>query len=211
MKTLDVANVRRDGAIRVLTGRERQRLRDHLLRLDPQSRRDRFNGVVDDEFLIKYADGCFADGVIVLGYVEDGEIRAAAELHGPRRSPDETPEIAFSVERRLRRKGVGSALFKALLDEARGAGYKRLRVTTGTQNDAMRALARKFGTKLQFRHGELSGSIDIADVRRAKDDAPAPGTGVDLLQAMAGLSWAFWNPVLRLYGVLPSKADGKWH
>jgi GNAT superfamily N-acetyltransferase len=209
MKTLDVANVRRDGAIRVLTGQERQRLQDHLLRLDPQSRRDRFNGVVDDEFLIKYAGGCFDDGVIVLGYIEDGEIRAAAELHAPQRSPDETPEIAFSVERRLRRKGVGSALFKALLDEARQAGYKRLRVTTGAQNDAMRALARKFGTKLKFGHGELSGSIVIEDNRRTKDDALALGAGADLVQAMAGLSWAFWNPLLRLYGVVPAKADNK--
>lgn len=207
MNKPDVATPLRDGAIRVLAGRERQLLQDHLLRLDPQSRRDRFNGVVDDEFLIKYAGGCFDDGVIVLGYIENGEVRAAAELHAPRRSPDETPEIAFSVERCLRRKGVGSALFKALLDEARRAGYMRLRVTTGAQNDAMRALARKFGTKLKFRHGELSGSIDIHDVQPAKDDVLALGAGADLLQVMAGLSWAFWNPVLRLYGITPPRTD----
>lgn len=211
MSKLDVAMPLRSGAIRVLTGREQQLLQDHLLRLDPQSRRDRFNGVVDDEFLIKYAGGCFDDGVIVLGYIENGEVHAAAELHAPQRSPDQTPEIAFSVERQLRRKGVGSALFKALLDEARRAGYKRLRVTTGAQNDAMRALARKFGTKLKFGHGELSGSIDIENVRRAKSDALALGASGDLLQAMAGFSWAFWNPVLRLYGVIPSKADSKRH
>jgi GNAT superfamily N-acetyltransferase len=207
MKKLDVATIRRGGTIRVLTEREQQLLQDHLMRLDPTSRRDRFNGVVDDEFLIKYAAGCFGEGVIVLGYIEDGKIHAAAELHEPQRSPDETPELAFSVERHLRRKGVGSALFKALLDEARRAGYTRLRVTTGAQNDAMRALARKFGTKLQFRHGELSGSIAVGAARRPKAAVPPLTAGGEWLQAMAGLGLAFWNPVLRLYGVLPPRGN----
>jgi GNAT superfamily N-acetyltransferase len=210
MTTKHATGDRRSGTIRVLTERERQLLQDHLLRLDPQSRRDRFNGVVEDEFLIKYAAGCFGEGVVVLGYIEDGQVHAAAELHAPQRSADETPEIAFSVERDLRRKGVGSALFKALIDEARKAGYPRLRVTTGAQNDAMRGLARKFGTKLTFRHGELSGSIALDTGRRPV--APAGiampfAAGGGMLQAIAGLSLAFWTSVLRLYGLAPTLSE----
>jgi GNAT superfamily N-acetyltransferase len=196
------------GAVGVLKAREMPLLRDHLLRLDAASRRDRFNGVVDDDFLIKYAAGCVDDGVIVIGYIEDGEVHAAAELHEPKRAPDDVPEIAFSVEQHLRRRGVGSVLFKALLAEAKRHGYKKLRVTTGAQNDAMRALARKFGTKLKFSHGELSGSLDIAGVKLSKVEVTPLNVSRDLAQAMIGFNQAFWNPLLRMYGMIPPK-DGK--
>lgn len=159
------------GEIRALSRADEPLLRDHLLRLGPESRRNRFNGVVDDDFIARYAARCFEPGVIVLGYLEDGAIHAAAELHAPCRSADEMPEVAFSVERNWRRKGIGSALFKALLTTATRAGYAKLRVITGAHNDGMRALARKFGTRLVLRQGELSGMIDLAE--RATSFAPA--------------------------------------
>ena len=199
------ARARPKGSVRVLKPAEMPLLRDHLLRLDPASRRDRFNGVVDDDFLKRYADSCADDGVIVIGYVEDGEVHGAAELHEARRSTDSTPEIAFSVEKHLRRRGVGSVLFKALVAEAKRHGYKKLRVTTGAQNDAMRALARKFGTRLNFNHGELSGNIDLAGVKLAKMEVAQLKVSRDLARAMIGFNQAFWNPLLRMYGVIPAK------
>ena len=199
------------GTVRVLKPRELPLLRNHLLRLDPASRRDRFNGVVDDDFLVRYAASCFdvGVGVIVIGYMEDGDVHAAAELHEPRRAPDSTPEIAFSVEQHLRRRGVGSVLFKALLAEAKRNGYGRLRVTTGAYNDAMRGLANKFGTKLDFSHGELSGSIDLGGVKLSKIELPQFRISRDLVQAMIGFNQAFWNPLLRMYGVIPPPKNGK--
>jgi hypothetical protein len=99
-------------------------------------------------------------------------------------------------------------LFKALLAEAKRNGYAKLRVTTGAQNDAMRALARKFGTKLNFSRGELAGTIDLAGARLSKMEVPALKVSRDLAQAMLGFNQAFWNPLLRMYGVIPPK-DGK--
>lgn len=195
------------GAVRVLNTSELPLLRNHLLRLDLASRRDRFNGVVDDDFLIRYASGCADEGVIVIGYIEGGEVRAAAELHEPKRTADTMPEIAFSVEQHLRRKGVGSVLFKALVAEAKRNGYARLRVTTGAQNDAMRALARKFGTSLNFHHGELSGTIDLGDLKLATIGVPPLKVSRDLAQAMVGFNQAFWNPLLRMYGVIPAPKE----
>ena len=168
---IDEAVCFHSGTIRVLTSQDEPLLRAHLLRLGTESRRNRFNGMVDDAFVVRYAATCFEPGVIVLGYLEEDAIHAVSELHAPHRSVDETPEIAFSVERHWRRKGIGSALFKALLTEATRAGYARLRVITGGHNDGMRALARKFGTRLVFRQGELSGTIDLAD--RVAPLAPA--------------------------------------
>ena len=46
------------GSIRTLTEKELPLLRDHLLRLDPESRRDRFNGTTDENFITRYAAKC---------------------------------------------------------------------------------------------------------------------------------------------------------
>ncbi|MEZ5763257.1 MAG: GNAT family N-acetyltransferase [Xanthobacteraceae bacterium] len=122
------------GTIHVLDPQDEPELHAHFLRLGPESSRSRFNGVVDDAFIARYAASCFKPGVTVLGYVEGGAIHAAAELHASTRPTDETAEIAFSVERHWRRKGIGSALFKALLMPALQAGYERLRVITGARS-----------------------------------------------------------------------------
>jgi len=196
------------GTVRVLKPSELPLLRDHLLRLDPASRRDRFNGAVDDDFIAAYVIGCLDDGVIVIGYFENREVHAAAELHEAKRSADSIPEIAFSVEQHLRRQGVGSVLFKALLAEAKRHDYTKLRITTGVQNEAMRALARKFGTGLTFSHGEMSGTIDLTGTRLSRMEVPALKVSRDLAQAMLGFNQAFWNPLLRMYGVIPSRDAG---
>ena len=123
-------------------------MRDHLLRLDPQSRHDRFNGFMDDSFIERYAAKCADDGTLIVAYIEGGVVRGAAELHPPEQSDDGLPEIAFSVEDAVRRQGVGSSLFQRLIAEARWKGYRALRITTGAQNHAMRSLANKFGAHL---------------------------------------------------------------
>ena len=96
---------------RVRTLRQQEELpllRDHLLRLDTESRRDRFHGFMDDGFIEHYAAKCAEDGTVIIAYFEDGVVRGAAELHPPDQSEDSVPEIAFSVEARVRRHGVGS-------------------------------------------------------------------------------------------------------
>lgn len=150
-----------NGSIRTLTAREMPLLREHLLRLDQESRRDRFNGAADESFIESYAARCLVDGTVVIAYVEDGKVLGAAELHQADSSEDGVPEIAFSVERQARRKGVGSVLFRRLITEAEGRGYDSLRITTGYGNEAMRALAHKFGAHLTFRQGESTGTIDL--------------------------------------------------
>jgi GNAT superfamily N-acetyltransferase len=152
------------GYVRTLSQREElPLLRDHLLRLDSDSRHDRFNGFLDDSFIERYAEKCANDGTIIVAYMENGMVRGAAELHPPDDSTECLPEIAFSVEACVRRRGVGSVLFRRLIAEARWHGYHTLRVTTGAQNQAMRALASKFGAHLAFRHGESTGTIDVTE------------------------------------------------
>jgi len=157
------------GHVRTLIQQEKLSLvRDHLLRLDPASRHERFNGFLDDDFIERYAVRCAEDGTVIIAYIENGLVRGAAELHPPDQSPDSQPEVAFSVESSVRRKGVGTILFRRLIAEARCMGYRGLRITTGAENHAMRALAHKFGAHLTFLHGESTGTIDLAQQPQAE-------------------------------------------
>ena len=110
------------------------------------------------------------------------------------------PEIAFRVETGLRRHGVGSLLFQKLIEEARRKGYRFLRITTGAQNDAMRALANKFGAHLTFRHGESTGTIDIKEHRRRELAQPPIVTPIDAARAVIQFNRAYWKFLSRLYG-----------
>lgn len=139
------------------------RFRDHLLNLDAESRRDRFNGFVDDAFICSYVQRSFENGASVIGYVEGDRVRGAAELHERPEDAEPTAEIAFSVERPLQNCGIGGKLFQRLIQQARGFGYRRLLVTTHRDNLAMRALARRYNARLSFEDGETVGVIDLPE------------------------------------------------
>ncbi len=191
----------KSGPVRILATRELPLFRDHLLRLDRESRRDRFNGSLSDDWVAKYAERSVHDGTVILAYFEDGVIRGAAELHQADLVNVE-PEVAFSVESCMRRKGVGSILFTQLIAKARSMGYKKLRVTTGAQNDAMRALAGKFGAKLSFRHGESTGLIDLTAEPSTAKVKPQPKAGVlDVAKAVGDYNRAAWRAWFNATGI----------
>ena len=68
----------------------------------------------------------------------------------------------------MRRQGVGSILFREADRGSAFQGLSSLRITTGAQNQAMRALARKFGANLTFRHGKSTGTIDLKQPPQAE-------------------------------------------
>lgn len=216
----DIDTTELPGVIRALDRQEMPLLREHLLRLDPESRHDRFNGFADGSFIAKYAEKCRADGTIIMAYLENGKVLAAAELH-PADGPDNPlPEVAFSVERGLRRRGLGSILFRRLIATAKREGYDSLRITTGSQNEAMRALANKFGAKLTFYQGESSGQIDLrAEPAAAIAATPVHDPAAEWLAGAASFgpwmaeSWGkaalrfnrdYWRLVMGLYGQTPA-------
>lgn len=189
------------GNVRTLSQQEElPLLRDHLLRLDRESRHDRFHGFMDDSFIERYAAKCAEDGTVIIAYFQNGVVRGAAELHPPDQSPDALPEIAFSVEACVRRQGVGSILFRKLITEARSKGYHTLRITTGAQNHAMRALAHKFGAHLTFRHGESSGTIQLTPQPQPEFAKLGIVTPVEAARTMININRAYWELLLRMYG-----------
>ncbi len=148
------------GTIRELSGPDAAWHRDHLLRLDPQGRRERFNGVADDRFVIAYSTRCFAGRTRVFAWIDEGgTVRGTAELHPP--AADHPADIAFSVEPDYRNGGIGTALFETVMVAARYSRFPELRITSTAGNRAMRALARKFGARFTFEGGDVTGLLAL--------------------------------------------------
>jgi GNAT superfamily N-acetyltransferase len=148
------------GVIRRLWSTDKTEFRDHLLRLDPESRRSRFAMGVDDSFIERYAEASFRLDGVVYAYFEAGKIRALAELRPLGEHDVAEMEAAFSVEPEWRRKGIAAALFRRIIDAARRRGKRRLYTTCLATNEAMKALALKFDGELTLEGSDVMAIVE---------------------------------------------------
>ena len=146
------------GVIRKLWIGEADKFRDHLLRLDRESRRNRFAGAVSDDFISSYAEMSFGLDAVIHGYFVDGVLRGTAELRPL--SADQEAEAAFSIEKPWQSLGVGSALLSRTLLVARNRGIKLLHMACLAENRRMQQLARKFDAELTFDFGSVVGEVE---------------------------------------------------
>jgi GNAT superfamily N-acetyltransferase len=146
------------GVIRKLWVGEADLYRDHLLRLDPESRRNRFAGAVSDGFIRDYcAAGKLADAVIH-GFFIDATLRGAAGLR-PLATEGEA-EAAFSIERDWQSHGIGKALLERTVLAARNRRFKLLHMSCLADNRRMQQLALKLDAELTFEFGSVAGNIE---------------------------------------------------
>lgn len=145
--------------IRKLWPQEAGRFRDHLLRLDKDSRRLRFAHAVADAFIEDYASRMSEMGAIVIGAFVDGEVRAVAELRKLGDTWGREAEAAFSVERPYQEQGLGSELMGRVMTAARNRGVHLLYVSCLAENARMQAIARRHDAELRFEYGEVIGEI----------------------------------------------------
>jgi GNAT superfamily N-acetyltransferase len=136
------------GIIRKLWIGEADAYRNHLMRLDPDSRRSRFGAAAGDEFIQNYVATTFGLRAVVHGFYVDGRVREA--------------EAAFSIEAPWQSLGVGSALLDRTLLAARNRGIKTLHMACLADNQRMQDLARKFAAELSFDFGSVVGEVVAA-------------------------------------------------
>jgi GNAT superfamily N-acetyltransferase len=150
-----------DGTIRKLWIHETALYRDHLLRLDTESRRNRFGGAVSDEFIENYVETCSAFDAVMYGFFVEGTLRGVAELR-PIGTIAKQAEAAFSIEKPWQSHGVGTALLERVLLAARNRGYKLLHMACLAENRRMQQLALKFDAELSFDFGSVIGEVEAA-------------------------------------------------
>lgn len=147
------------GSVRKLWPTETDKFRDHLLRLDKESRRMRFAHGVSDNFIIDYANRMLEMGSVVYGFLEGGEVRGAAELRKLGTTWGQEAEAAFSVERPWQDQGIGTILMGRVIRAARNRGVQRLYMSCLAENGKMQSIARKHEADLRFEYGEVVGEI----------------------------------------------------
>ena len=138
---------------------EAGKFRDHLLRLDKDSRRLRFAHSVADAFIDDYASRMAEYGSVVYGHIVDGHVRAAAELRRLGDGWGEEAEAAFSVEKAFQDQGIGTDLMGRIVRAARNRGIRRLYMSCLAENSKMQTIARKHEAELRFEYGEVIGEI----------------------------------------------------
>jgi GNAT superfamily N-acetyltransferase len=150
------------GSIRKLWVSETDLYRDHLLRLDGESRRNRFGGGVSDDFIRSYVGLSTGLDAVVHGFFVDGTLRGAGELRRLGTGFAEEAEAAFSIEKSWQSHGVGTALLERTLLAARNRGIKLLHMACLAENRRMQELARKFDAELTFDFGSVVGEVEAA-------------------------------------------------
>src|ERR1700730_10732129 len=139
------------GVIRKLWISEPDLYRDHLLRLDGESRRNRFGGGVSDGFIRSPLE-------LLVG--PEPVLHGAGELRRLGTGFAEEAEAAFSIEKPWQSHGVGTALLERTLLAARNRGIKLMHMACLANNRRMIDLARKFDAELKFDFGSVVGEVE---------------------------------------------------
>ena len=147
------------GHIRRLWTGETAALRDHLLRLDPESRRSRFGSPVNRHFIEQYAARALSNDSVVHGFFADGELRGVGELRTFGTTIPFEAEAAFSLERAWQGRGIGNELLERTILSARNRGIRSIQLNCLAENRRMQAIAKKHEAHLRLRADEVVGEV----------------------------------------------------
>lgn len=134
---------------------------DHLMRLDAEDRRFRFFSDPPEFMIALHAGAAVSDGRTVLAWESEGEIRGAGELLADLATPT-LGELAFSIERDWRHRGLGSALMGEMITIASDKRFAHLELEILPDNKAMQAMARKYTSLSQERDGNVIATIELS-------------------------------------------------
>ena len=139
---------------------ERDKVRDHFLRLDPEDRHLRFFGQASDDLIERYCQEVLSTGYVVLAGFADGEVRAVGELRTFGAAGDRRAEIAISIERPYQSRGAGTELFRRLINLARNRSIRTIHSACLLENAKMQRIARKFGCAVQVERGQAEARLE---------------------------------------------------
>jgi RimJ/RimL family protein N-acetyltransferase len=98
-------------------------------------------------------------GGLIVAYIEEGEIRATAELKKLGDTWGREAEAAFSVETDYQDHGLGTELMGRIIRLARNRGVQLLYMSCLPENAKMQTIARKYDAELKIEYGEVVGEI----------------------------------------------------
>jgi GNAT superfamily N-acetyltransferase len=131
-----------------------------LLALDMPSRVSRFMYAAGDDSLIEHGRRALSNAAWLAGAFVDGRLRGIAEVYDIGATGG--VEAAFVVDRRWRRRGLGTALLQASQHWAAASKRAMIRGVFSRSNWPMRRLARTANARLDLGLDEVSAEIPVA-------------------------------------------------
>lgn len=136
-------------------------LRDHLLRLDAESRMARFYAVTSDATIRKYVDSIDWDWARFIGYFQHGQLHAVAEIRFETATPPKEAELAFSVERGYQNGRIGTNLMSRALILLSNRKVRRAHIVCLLSNGRMQRLALRHRANVRSMSGEVFLTLDV--------------------------------------------------
>lgn len=147
-------------SLRLLGEADRSAFLEHLLRLGPKGRYNRFAMSASDEVIATYVRQHFKPDNFTFGFFDAECLRGVVEAHCM--DPHCTGvELAFSIELGWRGQGLGQILFERAVAEARKRGVKTLHIHCLAHNFAMVSLLRLFTHQITIEDNEAYAVITL--------------------------------------------------
>jgi ribosomal protein S18 acetylase RimI-like enzyme len=147
--------------IRRLWAFQRDKVRNHLLRLDADDRLLRFGGYASAARIAGHCEQIDWSRALILGYAIGEEVHGMGELEPIGRGWPRAAELAVSVERGFQGRGIGTALLRRLVVGARNRLIERISMICLIENTRAVRMARRLDGALQFDRGEALARIEL--------------------------------------------------
>lgn len=183
--------------IRPLGARHRERIAQHLLRLDARDRYLRFGYPASDEQVRRYADKLdFARDEIIGIFNHRLDLIAVAHVaFAPSGEYESCAEFGVSVSASVRGRGYGARLFERAVTLARNRGVRMMFIHALTENTAMLNIARKAGASVRREGSESDAHLQLPpaglDTRMSEIVAGHFGEADYQLKKQAQQFWRF--------------------
>ena len=150
------------------------RLLEHLLRLDQETRQERFCHPASDADVRDHVARLDLRRARVIGFVCDGEMRGSAELNpsGSARAP--IFDATVSVERDWQGRGIRTALVLRAIPMARDLGASHIRVEGLAGNERLRRTVAQFDVDMLFEDDDCEAWLPVGRMHSAAMAWPAP-------------------------------------
>jgi len=129
-------------------------IEQHLLRLKADDRYSRFHGRAGDEHIRSYVAGLPWSTHSAIGAFESGRLVGIAEIAYDKPFLPKVAEIAVSVDRALRTRGVGRELIERAVRAAAWRGASHCTLHFMHTNPSIPRIVRRLGGTVDFAEGE---------------------------------------------------------
>lgn len=138
----------------------------HLLRLNAEDRYSRFHGRAGDEHVRRYVARMPWSTHSAIGAFEDGRLVGIGEIAYDKPFLPKVAEVAVSVDRSQRARGVGRELIERAVRAAAWRGAKQCRLHFLHTNPSIPRIVRRLGGAVDFAEGEAVIKSERASLPR---------------------------------------------